>query len=374
MAQKKPVDYVNPLIGTAKMGHTFPGPTVPFGAIQLSPDTDTIPYEVDGKYNKDVYKYCAGYQYDDPTIVGFSHTHFSGTGHSDLGDLLVMPAVGKLQMNPGIASDTKTGYRSNYSHDTEIAQANYYQVKLADYNILAELTTSERVGMHRYTFPKSNDAHIILDLTAGIYNYEGKNVWTFVRVINDSTITGYRQTMGWARTRTVYFAMTFSKPFKSYGQKNEDKAQVYRGFWRKFNQNNNFPDIAGRNLKMHFDFETKEQEQVMVKMAISPVSQRNALQNMETEINHWDFDQVKMEGQQAWDKELSNIEVDMLTEDDKVTSIPLCITRILGLRYIPMSIKNIKVWIKRYMLPQILLIIRLSPFGIPIGRCILISI
>jgi len=317
-AQRKPYQYVNPLIGTAKMGHTFPGATVPFGAVQLSPDTDTLSYEENGAYNKDVYKYCAGYQYDDPTIVGFSHTHFSGTGHSDLGDFLVMPTVGKLQLNPGIASNTATGYRSKYSHAEEHAEANYYQVRLQDYNINAELTTSERVGFHRYTFPQSDDAHIILDLTAGIYNYEGKNVWTFVRVVNDTLITGYRQTQGWARTRTVYFAMTFSKPFKSYGKKSSDKQQVYRGFWRKFDQEHNFADLAGHNMKLHFDFDTKDQEQVQVKMAISPVSQRNALANLRAEIPHWNFDAVKSAGQQRWNKELSKIEVDMLTEDDKV--------------------------------------------------------
>ena len=98
------------------MGHTFPGATVPFGAVQLSPDTDTLSYSVDGKYNPDVYKYCAGYQYEDPTIVGFSHTHFSGTGHSDLGDILIMPTSGKLQLNPGVASNPKSGFRSAYSH------------------------------------------------------------------------------------------------------------------------------------------------------------------------------------------------------------------------------------------------------------------
>ncbi|RYY10885.1 MAG: glycoside hydrolase family 92 protein, partial [Chitinophagaceae bacterium] len=118
-AQKNFLKYVNPLIGTEKMGHTFPGATVPFGAVQLSPDTDTIPYEVNGKYNGDVYKYCAGYRYEDRTITGFSHTHFSGTGHSDLGDFLVMPTQGKLQLNPGIASNPKGGYRSAFSHANE---------------------------------------------------------------------------------------------------------------------------------------------------------------------------------------------------------------------------------------------------------------
>src|SRR5690606_29854309 len=154
ISQQKPLtQYVKPLIGTAKMGHTFPGATVPFGAVQLSPDTDTIPYAVDGKYNGDVYKYCAGYLYDDPTIVGFSHTHFSGTGHSDLGDILVMPSQGKLQLNPGTADHPETGYRSVYSHDREQAEANYYSVWLEDHQIQAELTTTTRVGVHRYTYP-----------------------------------------------------------------------------------------------------------------------------------------------------------------------------------------------------------------------------
>ncbi len=318
LAQLKPYQYVNPLIGTAKMGHTFPGATVPFGAIQLSPDTDTLSYELNGKYNKDVYKYCAGYQYDDTSIVGFSHTHFSGTGHSDLGDFLVMPTIGKLQMNPGVASNTATGYRSKYSHEQEVAEANYYKVHLQDYKIDAELTTSERVGFHRYTFPKSEEAHIILDLTAGIYNFDDKNVWSFVRVVNDTLITGYRQTQGWARTRTVYFALTFSKPFKSYGKKSTDKEQVYKGFWRKFDQEHNFADLAGHTMKMHFDFDTKEQEQIQMKLAISPVSQRNALANLQAEIPHWNFDRVKQQGQQRWNEELAKIEIEMLSEDDKV--------------------------------------------------------
>lgn len=312
------VQYVKPIIGTAKMGHTFPGATVPFGAVQLSPDTDTIPYAVNGKYNGDVYKYCAGYQYADPTIVGFSHTHFSGTGHSDLGDFLIMPSVGKLQMNPGTSDHPENGYRSAFSHDNEVAEPNYYKVKLDDPNVLAELTTSARVGFHQYTFPKSNDAHIILDLMAGIYNYDDKNVWTVVRVVNDTLVTGYRQTNGWARTRTVYFAMSFSKPIKEYGTQNNDEAQVYKGFWRKFDQEKNFPDIAGKKLSMHFDFETEADEKVKIKFAISPVSMQNALANMEAEIPHWDFDQVKQAGQQLWEKELQKIEVNVPTKEDRI--------------------------------------------------------
>ncbi len=115
-SQQNLLPFVNPLIGTQRMGHTYPGATVPFGMVQLSPDTDTISYEKDGKYNGEVYAYCSGYQYDDPTIVGFSHTHFSGTGHSDLGDFLVMPTAGTLQLNPGTADHPERGYRSAYSH------------------------------------------------------------------------------------------------------------------------------------------------------------------------------------------------------------------------------------------------------------------
>ncbi|RYD75539.1 MAG: glycoside hydrolase family 92 protein [Sphingobacteriales bacterium] len=308
-AQQNLVQYVKPIIGTSKMGHTYPGATVPFGAVQLSPETDTLSYEVNGKYNGDVYKYCAGYKYEDKTITGFSHTHFSGTGHSDLGDFLIMPTQGKLQLNPGTADNPKGGYRSAYSHANEKAEAGYYKVKLDDDNITAELTATDRVGMHQYTFPKSDQSHIILDLMAGIYNYEDKTVWTYVRVVNDTLVTGYRQTNGWARTRTVYFAMSFSKPFKSYGRKSYDAKQAYRGFWGKFNQDQNFPEIAGKKLKMYFDFDTQEGEKVKIKFALSPVSQENALQNMRAEISGWDFDKVKAQAQNTWNKELNKIQV-----------------------------------------------------------------
>ncbi|MCF2444292.1 GH92 family glycosyl hydrolase [Dyadobacter sp. CY345] len=311
------VKYAHPLIGTAKMGHTYPGATVPFGMVQLSPDTDTLPYGVNGKYNPDVYKFCAGYQYDSKTIVGFSHTHFSGTGHSDLGDFLIMPTTGKLQLNPGTEDKPESGYRSAFSHKNEIAEPSYYKVKLDDHNITAELTASNRVGMHQYTFPKSDDAHVILDLMAGLYQYDNKNVWTFVRVENDSLITGFRQTNGWARTRIVYFAMTFSKPFKNYGTKIDDN-NVYKGFWKKFDQEHNFPEVAGRNLKMYFDFQTTENEKIKIKFAISPVSTQGALANMKAEIPNWDFDRVKQEGQALWNKEFNKVAVKTINENDKV--------------------------------------------------------
>ena len=304
------VQYVKPIIGTQRMGHTYPGATVPFGMVQLSPDTDTISYEVNGKYNPDVYKYCAGYQYDDPTIVGFSHTHFSGTGHSDLGDFLIMPAVGELQLNPGIATDPKSGYRSAFSHANETAEAGYYKVKLDDDNILAELTATNRVGFHQYTFPASSQSHIILDLMSGIYNYEEKNIWTFVRVENDTLVTGYRQTNGWGRTRTEFFAMTFSKPFIAYGNKDFSKKQAYRGFWGKFDQRHNFPEIAGKQIRMYFDFATTASEKIRIKFALSPVSTDGALHNLRTETPSWDFQQVKSDAQTLWNRELNKITIE----------------------------------------------------------------
>ncbi|HSG27169.1 MAG TPA: hypothetical protein VLA34_01725, partial [Candidatus Krumholzibacterium sp.] len=144
--------YVDPFIGTRDMGHTFPGATVPFGMVQLSPDTDTLLFTYGQGYNPDVYRYCAGYQYDDPTIVGFSHTHFNGTGHSDLGDFLLMPATGSVMLNPGTEDDPDSGYRSRYSKASEEAHPGYYAVTLDDYDIQVELTATERVGFHKYTF------------------------------------------------------------------------------------------------------------------------------------------------------------------------------------------------------------------------------
>ena len=311
------IQYVNPFIGTQRMGHTYPGATVPFGMVQLSPDTDTIPYEENGEYNRKVYEYCAGYQYDDPTIVGFSHTHFSGTGHSDLGDILIMPTTGPLMLNPGTETKPGSGFRSRYTHEREHAEPNYYSVDLLDYGISAELTTSTRVGFHRYTFPETDNAHIILDMIHGIYNHDDKNVWTFIRVENDSLVTGYRQTNGWARTRRVYFAISFSKPFKSYGHDREATG-VYKGFYKKFEQGRNFPEMAGRDIRAYFDFDTREGETIMLKVALSPVSTRGAINNMKKEIPHWNFERVKLDGQDRWNRELSKIDVESLDQDDKV--------------------------------------------------------
>jgi predicted alpha-1,2-mannosidase len=308
------VQYVKPIIGTQRMGHTYPGATVPFGMVQLSPETDTASYELNGKYNPKVYEYCAGYQYEDKTIVGFSHTHFSGTGHSDLGDFLIMPTVGQLKLNPGVADKPGSGYRSAFSHANEVSAANYYKVKLDASNITAEMTTSARVGFHQYTFPKSDQSHIILDLMAGIYNYPDKTVWTYVKLLNDSTLVGYRQTNGWARTRTLYFAMAFNKKFVQHGFKKYDKREVYGGFWGKFNQSKNFPEIAGKQIRAYFDFKTEEGEKIKIKFALSPVSMDGALANMQAEVPGWDFEKVKADGQKLWETELEKITVNASTE------------------------------------------------------------
>jgi predicted alpha-1,2-mannosidase len=317
LAQKL-TSYVNPFVGTKNMGHTFPGATTPFGMVQLSPETNQEPYAIEGKYNPETYRYCSGYQFQDHTIFGFSHTHLSGTGHSDLGDFLMMPTTGKLNLEPGKANQPKSGYHSQFSKNTEKASPGFYEVMLDDYKIKAELTATERVGFHKYTFPKSSESHIILDLMSNIYNYDAKNVWTFVRVEDNQTVTGYRETTGWARTRKVYFAMKFSKPFKNYGRKRYENVE-YNGFYRKFNENENFPEFAGRQIRAYFDFDTEENESIYIKFALSGVSTSGAMKNLEAEIPGWDFEKTKKEASNKWEKELSKIEVETLDEKDKTT-------------------------------------------------------
>lgn len=310
--------FVNPMVGTKNMGHTYPGATTPFGMVQLSPDTNEEPYSIDGQYNGETYRYCSGYQYDDSTIFGFSHTHFSGVGHSDLGDFLVMPTTGELKLDPGKADQPGSGYHSQFSHETETAEPGYYKVRLNDYNIEAELTASDRVGFHQYTFEEPADAHILLDLVYNIYNYPEKNVWTFIRVENDSLVTGFRQTKGWARNRKVYFAMAFSKPFESCGHKKYDPPS-YNGFYRRFKEDENFPEMAGRNIRAYFNFDAKQDEKIKIKFALSSVSTEGALKNMAAEIPGWNFEAVKTEAGQKWNNELAKLEVETLTEQDKET-------------------------------------------------------
>lgn len=309
-AQQKIIDYVNPMVGTKSMGHTFPGACAPFGLVQLSPDTEEVPHNINGQYQPDAYRYCAGYQYDDKTIVGFSHTHFNGTGHSDLGDILIMPSVGDLQLDMGTADHPEKGYRSRFSHDREKAEAGYYSVVLEDNDILAELTATERVGVHRYTFPKGTGiGHIIIDLEYGIYNYDGKVLMANLRVEDNHTLTGYRITRGWSRMNYTHFAVKFSKPITNYGCRNNEKV-LYNGFWRKFDMTHNFPEMFGRNLVAYFDFDFSDGNPLEIQVALSPVDCLGAMKNLEAETSGKSFDDIRRLTQQKWEKELGCIQMD----------------------------------------------------------------
>jgi len=307
------IHYVNPIIGTNGMGHTFPGACAPFGIVQLSPDTDTVPHDIDGEYQPRVYEYCAGYQHKDSTIVGFSHTHFSGTGHSDLGDILVMPVTGAIKFNPGTQTDPDAGYRSRYSHATEEAHPGYYTVVLDDYSIKAELTATEHVGVHRYTYPEGQNGSIILDLQHAIYNYDGKTLWANLRVENDTLLTGYRITNGWARTNYTYFAISFNQPIVDYGYRELQKPK-YNGMWGKFQVNRNFPEMTGRKTVAYFSFANPET--LEMKVALSATSTEGALRNLHAETDGRNFDQLLAETQAKWNKELAVLQAEG-TEDQK---------------------------------------------------------
>jgi predicted alpha-1,2-mannosidase len=303
------------MIGTTQMGHTFPGACVPHGAVQLSPDTDTIPHNIDGTYQKDAYLYCAGYQYDDPTIVGFSHTHFSGTGHSDLGDILLMPIIGTPKLNSGTADQPEAGYRSRFSHTTETAQPGYYEVMLDDYRIKAQLTATERVGVHRYTYPAGEKQQLILDLIHGIYNYDGKTLWANLRVENDTLLTGYRITNGWARVNYTYFAISFSSPVTHYWYEEKEKPK-YAGFWRKFSTED-FPEIGGRKIVACFEFDPPASSVLEVRVALSAVGTDGALRNLEAESAGKSFDLIRAEALQKWEYEMARIDIQGVPDDKK---------------------------------------------------------
>ncbi len=309
---------VNPIIGTNGMGHTFPGACAPHGIVQLSPDTDTIPHNINGVYQPRSYEYCAGYQFKDSTIVGFSHTHFSGTGHSDLGDLLLMPFTGEVQLNPGTADFPDNGYRSRFSHNTEISQPGYYEVLLSDDQIKAQLTASKRTGIHKYSYPKNEVKKLILDLNHGIYNYDGKVLWANLRVENDTLITGYRITNGWSRVNYTYFAISFSEPIQNYGY--TDHAQIkYPGGFRRFAVNKNFPEIGGRQIVSFFEFSSDTDSPLEVKVALSAVGTDGALKNLQAEAGGKDFEAIRKETCNDWENALSVIDAE--GSDDQLSML-----------------------------------------------------
>jgi predicted alpha-1,2-mannosidase len=306
-AADDPASFVDPFVGTRNMGHTFPGATVPWGMVQLSPDTRHLDmFDAEGRYVPEVYRYCAGYQHEDSTIVGFSHTHFSGTGHSDLGDVSLMPVVG--------TADLEGDNAARFDHAREAAEPGWYMVDLEDGAIAVELTATTRTGRHLYRFAEAGRHDVVLDLAANIYDYDGKNVWTTVRVQNDTLVTGTRITTGWARTRTVHFAIAFSRPVASYGHKRLDPTP-YRGFWRRFDQEHDFPEMAGRELRARFGFDLEAGVELQVKVGLSAVSTAGAVANLEAEAPGWDFAATREAARAAWNAELGRVRVRSMDRD-----------------------------------------------------------
>jgi len=288
IAQKTPADFVNPFIGTGGHGHTYPGATLPFGMVQLSPDTRLEGW--DG---------CGGYHYDDSYIYGFSHTHLNGTGVPDLCDILFMPNTGETRWNNG--SDGKPGYGSRFKHSSENADPGYYKVLLDDYNITAELTATTRVGMHSYTFPAASEANILVDLF-----HRDEVLESSIKVISNTQIEGLRRSRSWAENQYVYFVAEFSKPFTSYEIAIDNKTKP--GIKSADNE---------KNIKAIFHFSTTAGEKILVKVGISAVSTDGASLNLNAEIPGWDFGSVRSIAKSIWNKELSKIVVEGGTDNQK---------------------------------------------------------
>lgn len=303
VAVHTPFADVDPFIGTAGDGHTFPGAVVPFGMVQLSPDTQI-------RARTEAYGWAAGYRYDDHSIVGFSHTHFSGTGHSDLGDVLVMPIAGEVRFERGDPKVPGSGYSSRFTHEGEVAQPGYYAVTLSDYGIRAELTATARVGLHRYRFPKGRPAHVLIDLRTSMYDYPGKVLWSRLRLRSDGMVTGFRETRGWAPGRQLYFAMHFSRPPSGHEFRDTEQGVLYKGFPPPgANDARQRAQIEGRQLVGALDFATAEGGELTVKVAISPVSEENAIANLEAEAQSLDFDGARAAARLEWERALGAVAV-----------------------------------------------------------------
>jgi len=295
-------ESVDPFIGTGGDGHTFPGAVVPFGMVQLSPDTDILPF-------KQSYARAAGYRFGDPTILGFSHTHFSGAGHSDLGDILLTPVAGEAKLEPGEADKPGSGYRSRYSHDTEVAQPGYYAVTLSDSRVRAELTAGLRTGLHRYTFQKGDRAQVLIDLRSSIYNYPGKVLWSRLRVSPDGVVTGYRETRGWAPGRKLFFAIRFDRPLVGQAFRNTEKDVPYNGFAQPGRTPNDRAQVQGRALVGVFDFGQIDGP-LTVKVALSSVSEDGAIANLASDEPGFDFDAQRARARTAWEKALGAVDIE----------------------------------------------------------------
>ncbi|MFC5860840.1 GH92 family glycosyl hydrolase [Acidicapsa dinghuensis] len=289
---------VNIFWGTGGHGHTYPGATMPFGMVQLSPDT----------YNDD-WDWCSGYHNSDVSIMGFSHTHLSGTGCGDLLDFLVVPRTGDVRLHPGdrksAAEGKGDGYRTRFSHEDEHAHPGYYSVLLKDTGIQAELTATERAGFHRYTFPESDTSHIVLDLTHAYGQGPGNIEWCSLEKVNDRMLVAGHATNAWGAGRQMYIALEFSRPF--------DRVEFF--------EDDNATDSNGakkaKNLKAVVYYKTKAGEKIQIKAGLSGVSTDGARKNLAAEIHGWDFDAVQKAAEGRWREELGKIRVESASDNNK---------------------------------------------------------
>jgi predicted alpha-1,2-mannosidase len=277
-AQQSNLQYVNPYIGTGGHGHTFMGASVPYGAVQVGPSN----------MNKG-WDWCSGYHYSDSLCIGFAQTHLSGTGIGDLGDVLIMPYIGKIRTQTG--SPQQPGYADLYTHQNERASPQYYRVKLRS-GVQVELTATERVGLHRYRFPKGSEAHIIINLKDGNAD---RSRSTYLKKIDDHTFIGYRFSQGWARNQQLWFAVVSSVPVSQLNLFEDDVPVAGN-------------ELEGRSVKGVLSFINSPAD-VMLKVGISPVSGEKALANIKAEVPGWDLDEIVRQAAQKWDKELSKIQV-----------------------------------------------------------------
>ena len=291
IAKNDPASRVNPFVGTDDHGHTFPCAALPGGMVQLGPDTDIKGWD-----------WCSGYHYSDNSIMGFSHLHRSGMGAGDWGDILLMPTTGKLKIEPGAKDKPGDGYRSRFTHQEEEASPGFYAVNLKDYGIRAELTVSERVGFHKYTFPKSEASHILIDLEHGIGD---KCTDAQVKIVNSTEIEGHRASSGFVKNQNVYFCAKFSKPFASSGT------------WEKSSVKEGSSENSGTRIGAYVNYITSENESIEVKVGISYTSIEQAQLNLDTEIPGWDFALIKEDARAKWNNALGKIDVQMDQSDDE---------------------------------------------------------
>lgn len=283
--------FVDPRIGTGGHGHVFYGANVPYGFIQLGPTS--IPQSWD---------WVSGYHVSDSTVIGFPHTHLSGTGIGDLHDINVMPVVGEVTYSRGDASSYKTGLWSYSNRSKEVVTPGYYRTHLSRYNVDVELTATKRVGFHKYTFLGNESPAIVFDMVNG--GCWDKTTEAVIRVVNDSTVSGYRYSKGWADDQRVFFRAEFSRKFDNVEFIVNDS--VKEGDMAK-----------GAQLFARVNFAAGNQEPVYMKVALSPTSEEGAQLNMQTELSGWDFEKTIADAKAAWNKELNKVKVYTTDEASK---------------------------------------------------------